>query len=121
MHKERGFLLMDLLVGMAVLAVVLPPLLGVFLSGSEILYRARRQTTAVYLAREALEEAVGAGYGAAAARPRAEVAGFAGFWRKLEVKPLTGEDKLKVLTVTVTWDERGAGQNLVLSTFLAAR
>ena len=55
MKKESGFLLVELLVTLALLVLLVPPLLGLMQLGINTLYRAKRQTKALYLAVECLE------------------------------------------------------------------
>ncbi|MCR3921840.1 MAG: prepilin-type N-terminal cleavage/methylation domain-containing protein, partial [Firmicutes bacterium] len=60
--EEQGFLLLELLVTLALFAILAPTLLGLLLLGSQTLATAYRQTVAINLAREALELGRGAGF-----------------------------------------------------------
>ena len=74
--KKKGFLLLELLVTLALLALLAPPLLNLVLMGGKILSTAYRQTVAVNLAREALEWQRSIGYCGLADNFEAEVMGF---------------------------------------------
>jgi len=55
MKKENGFLLVELLITLALLTILLPPLLGLLQTGTKLLSGAKQQTKALYLAVECLE------------------------------------------------------------------
>ncbi|NLZ93226.1 MAG: hypothetical protein GX922_04305 [Firmicutes bacterium] len=105
--RENGFLLLELLVTLALLAILLPPLLNVILTGTQILATAREQTIAVYLAREALEQ-LRSNSAELWEGQAEEVEGFAGFRRQVEITTLkVGEavQPLRQVLVRVSWEE----------------
>ncbi|NLZ38873.1 MAG: hypothetical protein GX893_04615 [Firmicutes bacterium] len=102
--REDGFLLLELLVVLALLAVLLPVFSNLILTSTQILTTAREQTTAVYLAREALEQLRSGNTDFA----QEEVEGFAGFRRQIEitmVKVDRAAQPLKQILVRVSWQD----------------
>lgn len=115
---------MELLVTLALLALLAPPLLNLVLMGGKILSTAYRQTVAVNLAREALEWQRSIGYCGLADNFEAEVMGFPDYSRRLEVAVLpTAEPAwpLKTVRVTVSWQEGAQEQKVQLVTWQAWR
>lgn len=111
------------MVTLVILAVMAPPLLGFLLLGADSLARARMETVAVYLAREALDEVRAGGYCAAAGAAEEEVDGFAGYWRRVDVTPRhdTGVGPLKDVRVRVRWETGGRRQEVELVTWMTWR
>ena len=121
MADDDGFLLMDLLVALAVLAMVVGPLLGLFSVGAETLARSRQHTLAVYLAKEAVEDVKRGGFCAARACDWGSVEGFAGFERRVEVVDHIDGRVLKRVRVRVAWRVRNVPQETVITTYLTRR
>ncbi|HZK25841.1 MAG TPA: prepilin-type N-terminal cleavage/methylation domain-containing protein [Oscillospiraceae bacterium] len=121
MHKKsRGFLLVELLVTLALLAMVAPPLLNLVLLGGQTLTIAYRQTVAINLAREALEWQRSAGFCGSENWLEEEVIGFREFSRELKVTrlPLTEPAwPLKAICVTVSWQEGSRRQKVQVVTW----
>lgn len=121
MRNESGYLLMEVLVALAVLAIVVGPLLGLFSVGSETLAWSRRHTVAVYLAKEAVEDVKRGGFCAAVTCDWGNVDGFGGFERRVEVMEYIDGRELKKITVRVAWRVSNVLQEAVLTTYLTRR
>ena len=124
MKKEKGFLLLELLVVLALLALLAPPLLGLLLMGAEGMLLAGRQTVAANLAVEGLEVACSRHFCDISRTGEAEVDGFAGYVRSVKVSEVTaaaGALPLKAVTVTVSWQQGARRQSVKLLTWQAWR
>ncbi|MDW7683201.1 MAG: type II secretion system protein [Bacillota bacterium] len=120
-NSQDGFLLIELLVALVVLAIVATPLLSLLILGTDTLAGAGRHTAAAYLARDKMEEVKGYGYFAVVAETED---GLQGYVREVAVvQPGCTEDdvRLKQVSVTVYWVEGGREQSVVLTTFLSGR
>lgn len=117
--EEKGYLLLELLVALTLLAVLSVPLFNMLGLAHDIYLRAGRETVALNLAREAMERARSEGYGAAG-YVEEEVEGFSGFRREVEVEELPGL-QLKKITVTVNWHWREREETFRLAGYLAGR
>ena len=123
MRKRSGFLLIELLVALAILAILAPALIGMLVVGTETLSRARMHTVAVNLARETMEYVRADGYCNAVTESVVEVEGFPGYGREVEVSLVEiGEGiRVKEVRVTVNWNVSGQAQDVALVTYQAWR
>ncbi|EEG78347.1 prepilin-type N-terminal cleavage/methylation domain-containing protein [Dethiobacter alkaliphilus] len=113
---QRGFLLVELLVALAVVAIVAVPLLALLTMGAEAQGRARVHTEAAVLAREKMEMVCSGSYCLLVGEEEGEVAGFGRFSRRVEVSEVW--EDVKQVQVTVEWSEKGVRRELVLITFV---
>jgi len=119
MRKESGFLLLELLVVLALLALLAPPLTALLLAGREGLLLAGRRTVAATLAIEGLEMAC-CHFCEISSAGEAEVDGFAGYTRAVEVRDVAaaaGVLPLKEVNVTVSWQQGVRRQSVQLLTW----
>lgn len=108
---RAGFTLLEVVVALAMLAVLLPTALGIVALGLRAVKASSDTTGAVLLARRQLDELAHTG-----AMPVAGH-GAAGAYRWIsEVLP---EERLVRLRVRVLWEQRGREQSLELSTLRA--
>jgi type II secretory pathway pseudopilin PulG len=124
LKNEGGFLLLELLVALLVLAIVAGPLVSLLVLGIEMLHGAGEYTVAVNLAREKMEEVKGAGFGGAVCVVEEDAGGFDGVRREVSVWEAAcgaGEMELKVVIVRVVWQEAALEREVRLVTFLAGR
>lgn len=128
-RNERGMTLIELLVALAVLALLLPGVLGFFAAGSRNVARAGLQTTATALAADALEEQrrnlqthiFSHGPGNRTDAPRA---GFTRTvsWRERQADAGGRQVSVWELDVSVSYqDERGSARQVALETFVFPR
>lgn len=137
---EKGHTFIEILASVTILAVVALPLLTLFLSGMSAASNAGKQTVAVNLCREKIEELKADGYERTynlyveeelSPRLEEQVEGYALFSRKTEVWPETvdfmeGDPELQPdflrIKVTVFWtDMHGRERHAGLQTIRAAR
>ncbi|MBS4030493.1 MAG: hypothetical protein KGZ63_03590 [Clostridiales bacterium] len=120
LKKERGHLLLEVLMAFLLLAILTGPLLHLFHGGRQNHVSARKHTTAAYLAREKMEEIMSAGYDFAGEEYEAAVGGFEAFSRRVVVTLLEGVP-VKQITVEVTWSVNERQCSCELISFLAGR
>lgn len=127
--NERGMTLIELLVALAVLALLLPGVLAFFSTGSRSVARAGLQTTATALAADALEEqrrnllthVFSHGPGSRTDTPRP---GFSRTvsWRQQAINAGGSTVQVWELDVVVAYqDERGTARQVALETFVFPR
>lgn len=112
MKAEAGFTLLEVVVALAMLAVLLPTALGLVAIGLRAVSASSDTTGAVLLARRKLDELSLPGIAAVATE------GAAGAYRWSAA--VDAEPRLLRVHVRVRWDERGREQTLQLATLLAA-
>ncbi|MBT9172803.1 MAG: hypothetical protein DDT21_01189 [Syntrophomonadaceae bacterium] len=126
---ERGMSLIELLVALAVLALLLPGVLAFFTAGSRTVARAGLQTTATALAADALEEQrqilLGRpfthGPGTRPDTPRPGVTRTVS-WEVSQVDAGGRQVSVWALDVVVSYqDERGISRQVALETFVFPR
>jgi len=110
--SRAGFTLLEVVVALAMLAVLLPTALGIVAIGLRAVKASSDTTGAVLLARRKLDELAHTAASPAAGQ------GAAGAYRwTSEVLP---EERLLRLRVRVLWEQRGREQALELTTLRAA-
>lgn len=121
LRKERGYMLVEILMAFVVLAIITVPLLNLFHGGRQNHVSARKHTTAAYLAREKMEEVMSGGYDVAGEEYEVAVDGFEAFSRRVVVTLPEEGIPVKRVVVEVTWvvNERHCSCELV--SFLAGR
>ncbi|MCL5982107.1 MAG: prepilin-type N-terminal cleavage/methylation domain-containing protein [Firmicutes bacterium] len=125
---ERGMSLIELLVALAVLALLLPGVLAFFVAGNRTVARAGLQTTATALAADALEEQrrrlltqAGGTSSPVIDTPRPGVTRTVS-WREREVDAGGRQVSVWELDVVVSYqDERGITRQVALETFVFPR
>lgn len=120
-EQERGFLLLELMVALAVFLVVAVPMLGLLAMAAEAQERARRHTAAAFLARETMEKMRSLGYYRAESVAVEQLSrGGDDFLRTVEVSTVASRvTGLKKILVTVFWQERDSRHEIELVTYLA--
>lgn len=124
MKNEKGFLLLELLVVLALLALLAPPLTGLLFVGWEGLLLAGRRTVAANLAVEGLEVACSRHFCEINSTEETEVDGFTGYVRTVEVREIpatAGTLPLKAVSVTVSWQQGARRQSVLLLAWQAWR
>lgn len=121
LKKERGHLLLEVLLAFLLLAIITGPLLNLFHGGRQYHVSARMHTTAAYLAREKMEEIMSKGFAAAVVEYEEAVDGFEAFSRRVDVSMPEEGVPVKRIVVEVTWlvNERHCSCELI--SFLAGR
>lgn len=121
LKKERGYILIEILLAFLLLAIITGPLLNLLYGTRQNYEVAACHTTAFYLAREKMERVITAGYDCAADEYEGAVDGFEEFSRRVIVmKPEEGIS-LKQITVEVTWQVQGRHSSYELVSFVAGR
>lgn len=122
-NGEKGFLLVELLVSLAVLAVLTAPLLTLAVLGARVQAQARRHTAAVYLARETLESVRSRGYCSAEEFTACLRRGGVDYLCDVAVTAPAawGGCEVKEVRVTVSWEESAAAGKISLVTYLSGR
>ncbi|MBT9168267.1 MAG: hypothetical protein DDT19_01612 [Syntrophomonadaceae bacterium] len=119
-RNERGFLLLELMVALAVLLIMLVPMLGLLSMAAEAQERARRHTAAVFFARETMEMVRSLGYYRAESAAVERLTKGGNFLATANVSAAApGVTGLKKVVVTVAWQERNSWQEVELVTYLA--
>lgn len=116
---EKGFLLVEMLVAMTLLALLSIPVFNLFALALDVERRAGRETVALNLAREAMERARSEGFAAAGCLEE-EVDGFSDFRREVLVEEIPGL-QLQKITVVVSWQWREREEAFYLVSYLAKR
>lgn len=120
-EQERGFLLLELMVALAVFLVVAVPTLRLLAMAAEAQERARRHTAAAFLARETMEKMRSLGYYRAESVAVERLSrGGDDFLRTVEVSTVAPRvTGLKKILVTVFWQKRDSRHEIELVTYLA--
>lgn len=120
---KHGFLLIELIVAIAVLAVMAGPVFGLFVTSLQNGTLAEMQTVAANLAREKMEEVKSRGYCCAESCVEENVSGFSQFFRSVEVylPDVPPGVELKEIVVTVSWCWQGSLAEVTLVSYLARR
>jgi Tfp pilus assembly protein PilV len=121
LKKERGHLLLEVLMAFLLLAIITGPLLNLFHGGRQNYVSARKHTTAAYLAREKMEGVMSAGYDFAGEEYEGAVEGFEAFSRRVVVTMPEEGVPVKQITVEVTWSVNERQCSCELISFLAGR
>lgn len=118
---QRGALLLEQLIAIAILAMVVMSVFNLLVVGSLAGALAQDQSLATHLAQRRLEEIKAAGCDAAASLPRQPVdaSQFRGYEWQVDVVDLAPQ--LKQVAATVYWRARGRERSVSLVTFVRGR
>lgn len=119
---ENGFTLIEIVVALAILSLALPTLLRAFTEAAKGQALAEHRTTALYLLRFRLAAIEAEGY-PDIGEEEGEFGEDSRFRWYSEVQDVESEEieGLRLVTVTVTWQERGEERVISTSTYLADR
>lgn len=116
---ERGMGYVEVLLAVAVMGLAFLPVLGLLFAGLDGNAAARHLSTATFLAQEEIESLRNMPFAEITSRGRAEVDGFPGYWRRVEVAE--GPAGLKEVAVTVEWEVKGRASAVRLATLVGKR
>jgi len=136
LDSMKGYTFIELLVALTILGLVIAPFLGLFSTAFLSISGSGRQTTAVNLGREQMENVRALGYPAvyelyrqenSPAHYEDEIPGYPGFRRATTVEPffldLEGISppalELMLIEVTVSWEQRGSVHKISMACYLA--
>lgn len=119
---ESGFTLIEIVVTLAILSLALPTLLRSFTEAAKGQALAENRTTALYLLKFRMAEIEAEGYPDIGAE-NGEFGEDSRFRWQSDIQDVESEEieGLRLVTVTVTWQERGQERLLSMSTYFADR
>ena len=119
---ESGFTLIEIVVTLAILSLALPTLLRSFTEAAKGQALAENRTTALYLLKFRMAEIEAEGY-PDIGEESGEFGEDSRFRWQSDVQDVESEEieGLRLVTVTVTWQERGQERLLSMGTYLADR
>lgn len=119
---KSGFTLIEIVVTLAILSLALPTLLRSFTEAAKGQALAENRTTALYLLKFRMAEIEAEGY-PDIGEENGEFGEDSRFRWQSDVQDVESEEieGLRLVTVTVTWQERGQERLLSMSTYLADR
>ena len=119
---EKGFTLIEIVVTLAILSLALPTLLRSFTEAAKGQALAENRTTALYLLKFQMATIEAEGY-PDIGEESGEFGEDSRFRWHSDVQDVESEEieGLRLVTVTVTWQERGKERSLSTSTYLADR
>lgn len=119
---ENGFTLLEIVVALAILSLALPALLRAFTEAAKGQALAENRTTALYLLKFRMAAIEAEGY-PDIGEADGEFGEDSRFRWRSDVQDVESEEieGLRLVTVTVTWQERGKERLLSTSTYLADR
>ncbi len=122
MTGDNGFTLVEILVTLTVLSLALPALMYSFRNAAHGQALSENRTTAVYLLKFRMAEIELAGY-PDIGEEEGEFGENSRFRWHSEVQDVVSDEieKLRRVTVTVTWQEQGRERSISMSTYVADR
>lgn len=122
MVKKSGFTLLEVLIAIVIFTVGVVVVVGLFASGLVSSADAENTTIAMNLAQGKMEEIRNLAFADDPTEPKADITGFSGFQREVEVDaPGVDPDisDLKHVTVTVYWTFKGDEISVPLETYIS--
>ncbi|MBM3239342.1 type II secretion system protein GspI [Candidatus Poribacteria bacterium] len=116
----RGLTLIEILVSLAILALALPPLLRAFSQAGIQSAISENETTAVNLLKYKMAEMEMVGYPESTGEDEGEFGEGSRFRWKSTIED-TETDGLRLINVTVNWQERGREKSITMNTYMADR
>ncbi len=117
-RNVRGFTLVEIVASLAILAVALPPLMNAFSRGSHSEARVSQRITAFYLLRYQMEALLMEGYPQETGEEDGEFEEGSRYRWHSEVQD-TETEGLRLLTVSIIWDDAGQEQTVSVNTYVA--
>ncbi len=120
--KKSGFTLLEILIALIIFTLGIVVVAGLFSTGLINSLDTENTTIAMNLAQRRMEEIRNLGFANIADEAKADVTGFAGFQREVEVDDPPGDpttDDLKEITVTVYWIYKGEEVDVSLATYIS--
>lgn len=116
--KQQGFTLIEIVISLAILAMALPPLMRAFSLATSWRAGSENETTATNLLRYKMSELEIAGYPEETVEDEDEF-GEASRFRWASKIQDTGTEGLRMVTITISWQERGSERSMSASTYIA--
>ena len=121
-HTERGFTLIEIVVTLAILGLAMPALLRSFTQAAKEQALSENMTTALYLLKFRMAEIEAGGY-PDIGEEDGEFGENSRYRWNSEVQDIESEEieGLRLVTVTVIWQEQGKEKSISMNTYLADR
>ncbi len=116
--KQQGFTLIEIIVSLAILALALPPLMRAFSQATNWRSNSENETTAANLLRYKMSEIDMAGYPEETVEDEDEFGEESRFRWASKIQD-TDTEGLRMVTVTISWEERGLERSMSASTYIA--
>lgn len=120
--KENGFTLLEVLIATVIIGVGVAVLIGLFGNVLAASGDAENTLIAMNLCQQRMEEIRNLAFAGIADESKADVSGFSGFQREVEVDPPDVDpdmSDLKQVTVTVYWTFNGDEISVPLETYIS--
>ncbi len=120
--NKRGFTLIEIVVALAILSLALPALLRAFTEAAKGQAISENRTTALYLLKFRMAEIGLEGY-PDIGEENGEFGDNSRFRWHSEIQDIESEEieRLRLVTVTVTWQETGKERSISMNTYIADR
>jgi prepilin-type N-terminal cleavage/methylation domain-containing protein len=119
LNNNKGFTLVESLIAIVLLSIGILGLSAMTIGTIQGLTFSDKQTIAMTLARDRLEQIKQAGYVNATSEPYNTPAGYEQFQRRVDVTNNTPQPNTRTIVVTVAWqDSAGSSRQVVLRTVI---
>ena len=116
--NARGFTLIEILVSLTILTIALPPLLKVFSEAGNQSANSANETTALNLLRYKMAELEMQGYPEETGEDEGEFGEGSRFQWRSNIQE-TDTEGVRLVSVTVNWQERGKEKAITVNTYMA--
>jgi len=116
--KQQGFTLIEIIISLAILALALPPLMRAFSQATSWRANSENETTATNLLRYKMSDIEMAGYPEETVEDEDEF-GEASRFRWTSKIQDTDIEGLRMITVTILWQEEGLERSMSANTYMA--
>jgi len=116
--KQHGFTLIEIVISLAILAMALPPLMRAFSLATSWQSSSQNETTAANLLKYKMSEIEIAGYPEETVEDEDEFGEESRFRWASKIQE-TDTEGLRMVIITISWEERGAERSMSASTYMA--